>query len=309
MKLRSENRFERRLETTRVGRHVCYGSGGGSSAPSSTTTTTSNLPSYLQPYVERNIGAAEGIAGQAYTPYGGQRIAEFNPNQMGTQANVMGMQTPGQFVPAGAATANVMGASWADPRVSAAFMNPYQQNVTDIAKREAARQSDIQGTQSGAQFAKAGAFGGSRQGIAEAERQRNLAQQMGDIQMQGSNQAYQQGMGQFNVQQQQRLAAAQQLAGLGTQQQQADLARFGAQAGVGGQQQALEQQKMSQAYQDFINQRDYGKQQAGWMSSMLHGTPAPTDTSTQTYTPPPNVAGQVAGLGIAGVGAYNAANK
>jgi len=288
---------------------MCGGSGGGGGGPTSTTVTNSSLPAYLQPYVEQNIAAAQGVANQPYQAYGGQRIAGFNANQAGTQANIMGMQTPGQFTPANAATADIMNSSWANPDTAAAFMNPYQQNVTDIAKREASRQAAMQGTADAAKFAKAGAFGGSRQGIVDAERERNLGQQMNDIQMQGANQAYQTGMQQYNIQNQTQLGAANQLANLGTAQQQADLARFGAQAGVGAEQQALTQQGLSQDYQDFLNQRDYGKQQAAWMSSILHGTPTPTDTSTQVYTPPPNVAGQLTGLGIAGVGAYNAANK
>ena len=387
MKLKSKHKFDQHLETTRIGRHICFG--GGGQAPSQTTVNNSSLPAYLQPYVESNIAAAEGEVNKPYQAYGGQRIAGFNANQMGTQANVMGMQQPGQFGAAsdmmgnmdvggafapgqnnlntagsniqgiqqpgqyGVATQATLGGmntNWADPNVSQAYMNPYQQNVTDIAKREASRQGDIQQTADSARFAKAGAFGGSRQGIVDAER--NLGQQQNDIQMQGSNQAYQQGMGQFNADrsslmgganqlaniggqqlqgqlaQQQALAgvgaqqvgaagaqtAAQQaqaagLASLGSQQQQADLNRYGAQGQVGAQQQAQTQQGLSQDYQDFINQRDYGKQQVGWMNSMLHGTPAATDTSQQVYTPPPNVAGQVAGLGIAGVGAYNASQQ
>lgn len=282
--------------------------GGQPSQPSNMQNTTSQLPAYLQPYVERNVGAAEGLAGQAYTPYGGQRIAGFNANQAGSQANIMGMQTPGQFTGANATTAGVMNGSWTDPGQAAAFMNPYQQNVTDIAKREASRQSGIQSTMDDARFAKAGAFGGSRQGVVDAERERNLSQQQNDIQMQGSNQAYQQGMNQYNQQQQTQLGAANQSANLGTAQQQADLSRFGAQAGVGGQQQALEQQGMNQDYQDFVNQRDYGKQQTEWMAGILRGTPPPANKNTTTYEAPPNVAGNVAGLGIASVGAYNAYN-
>lgn len=286
---------------------TCYGGGGG--GPTNTTTTVNNIPAYLEPFITRNVQAAEGATNVNYTPYTGSRLAGFNQNQAQVQGGIMGMQTPGQFNPANAATANVMGASWANPDTAQAFMNPYQQNVTDIQKREAMRQSDIQGVSSDAQFAKAGAFGGSRQGIVDAERQRNLGQQMNDIQQQGSSQAYQQGMGQFNAQQGQRLGAAQQLAGLGTAEQQANLSRFGAQAGVGQQQQQLAQQQADIGYGQFKEQRDFKKDQLNWMAGLIHGTPYQAGQTQQNFAAAPNQNAQLAGLGLAGLGAYNASNQ
>jgi hypothetical protein len=69
-----------------------------------------------------------------------------------------------------------------------------------------------------AQAAQSGAFGGARDAIMRAERERNLGTQMGDIQAQGSQAAYQQAQQQFNAEQQARLAAQQanQQAGLTT---------------------------------------------------------------------------------------------
>jgi hypothetical protein len=111
--------------------------------------------------------------------------------------------------------------SFARPGSADAYMSPYMQNVVDIQKREAARQSGIQGTQQQAQAAQAGAFGGGRDAIMRAERERNLAQQMNDIQAQGSQSAYQQAQQQFNQEQAARLQAQQanQQAGLTVGQQ------------------------------------------------------------------------------------------
>jgi len=99
--------------------------------------------------------------------------------------------------------------SFAQPGSADAYMSPYMQNVVDIQKREAQRQSGIQGTQQQAQAAQAGAFGGGRDAIMRAERERNLGTQMNDIQAQGSNAAFQQAQQQFNTEQQARLAAQQ----------------------------------------------------------------------------------------------------
>jgi hypothetical protein len=101
------------------------------------------------------------------------------------------------------------------------YMDPYMQQVVGTQQREAKRQSDILAAQQGAQAAQAGAFGGSRRSILEAERQRNLATQLGNIQATGSQAAFQNAQQQFNTQQQAALQAqlANQQAGLTTGQQ------------------------------------------------------------------------------------------
>jgi hypothetical protein len=52
------------------------------------------------------------------------------------------------------------------------FMSPYQQNVTDIEKREAARQSEIMGKGIGDQATSQGGLGGYREAIQQSERER-----------------------------------------------------------------------------------------------------------------------------------------
>lgn len=82
------------------------------------------------------------------------------------------------------------------------YMSPYQQAVTDITSREMRRQADIGRQAEQARLAQAGAYGGSRQAIMEAERQRNLQQQMEDITTKGLQSAYDRAM-------QQRLSESQ----------------------------------------------------------------------------------------------------
>lgn len=89
--------------------------------------------------------------------------------------------------------------SFIQPGTAEAYMSPYQQAVTNVEKREAMRASDIMRQQQQAQAVQQGAFGGSRQAIVEAERQRNLGQQLGDIQARGSQSAFQQAQQQFNA--------------------------------------------------------------------------------------------------------------
>jgi hypothetical protein len=172
--------------------------------------------------------------------------------------------------------------SFTAPGVSRAYMSPYMQNVVNVQQREARRASEIARQQQQAQAVGAGAFGGSRQAIVEAERQRNLAQQLGDIQAQGLQQAYGAGMGQFNAEQQAYLAAQQanQQANLqaaiqnlqaqqAAQQLQEQSRQFGAGLGIQGYGQTLQAAQLlgQQGAQEF--QQDMAalqaKMQAGGM--------------------------------------------
>ena len=97
------------------------------------------------------------------------------------------------------------------------------------------------------------------------------------------------------------LSAAGQLGQLGGQQfaQGMDINKL--QAGYGGMQQQLEQQGLSQAYQDFLNQQNYPYKQLGFMSDILRGTPTGSSSVTQMYQAQPGGLQQLAGLGL---GAY-----
>jgi hypothetical protein len=99
--------------------------------------------------------------------------------------------------------------SFARPGTAEAYMSPYMQNVVDIQQREARRASQIGAQQQAAEAVGRGAFGGSRDAIMRAERERNLATQLGDIQATGQQAAYSQAQQQFNQEQQARLAAQQ----------------------------------------------------------------------------------------------------
>ena len=63
-----------------------------------------------------------------------------------------------------------------DPNQISTFMDPFQQQVTQEALKELDRQAAIQSQRTAAEAVAAGAFGGSRFGVREAEEARNLAQ-------------------------------------------------------------------------------------------------------------------------------------
>jgi hypothetical protein len=106
-----------------------------------------------------------------------------------------------------------------DPSSAQKFMNPYQQQVIDESIRQINRQGDISQQNLQAQAVRAGAFGGSREGVQRAELERGLAEQknaaiVGGL-SQGYNQAAQQAQQAFEAQQGRQLAQAQGYQGAG----------------------------------------------------------------------------------------------
>ena len=300
------------------------GKGGGGSAPTQQNVTQTNLPEYARPYYENIMQRAQAESYRQYEPYQAERIAGFTPAQEQIQQEALGMQTPGEFGAAtgltGMAGLGALGAGQqymnmaTDPTRIQAFMSPYQQAVTDITKREAVREAQIAQQQANLGAARQGTYGGARQAIAQAERERGLLDRLAQIQATGGQQAFEaatkaQQFGTTTGLQglQQAGQAGATLGQLGGQRQQSDITRLQAQETVAAQQRALEQQRLDQQYADFLRQRDYPMEQLGYFSNLLRGVPVGLGSTTTTYAQPPSIASQVGGLGLAGLGLYRLA--
>lgn len=303
------------------------GSGGGQAQPTQTSQVT--IPEYARPYMERLLGKAEAAGDTPYQAYGGERIAGPTAEQQAARQDVANMGPAGGYEAgmgmagaggmAGLASAGAgqqyMGMA-TNPGAQQAFMSPYMQNVVNVQKGEAIRDYGRQLPGEQAAATRAGAFGGSRQAIVQAEGQRNLQNQLGQIQATGSQKAFEaaqqaqqfgselglRGLGQAAQAGVQAGATMGQLGG--AQQQSAlDLAKgqetFGA---LGGQEQ---QARMDMAYQDFLNQQRYPYTQMGFMSDILRGSGNLAGTGGYAmYQQPPSQAQQLVGPGLLGLGMY-----
>lgn len=118
-----------------------------------------------------------GNAG-AYNPT--NRDAQYTANQLSPDALYWAQQRDMGF---DAGTLN-------DSETMQSYMNPYTQNVVDVQKREAMRDADIRNTDLGLSAARQGGLGGYRDAILRAENERNLTQQLGDIQATGQQSAF-----------------------------------------------------------------------------------------------------------------------
>ena len=314
--------------TRKEGGRIIYGDGGGSSGPTE-QTVKQDLPDWAIPYAKEVLGKSSALAQTPYQAYGGERTAQFTPLQQQAFQGA-GTMTPsaatGQGIGiAGQAAGQALNTQY-NPYQTGQFgaqagqyMDPYMQNVVDIQQREAQRQADIAGTQRGADAVRAGAFGGGRQAIVEAEAARNLATQKGDIQARGLQDAYTRGLNQFNTENQLREQSRQYGAGLGIQGLQTALQGAGQLGALGGQQfgQGLDINKLQQAYgtqqqqqvqnilsqqyEDFLAQKKFPYQQLEFQSNLLRGTPSGSVSSM--YAPSPTVGSQLVGAGTALYGA------
>ena len=129
------------------------------------------------------------------------------------------------------------------------------------------------------------------------------------------------GANQLNAQQQQfgaslglqgaglGLNAANSLNNLGQNQYTQNMGINQLQNQYGAQQQAQQQQGLSQAYQDFLNQKNYDYNQLGYMSNMIRGLPLGTTSNQQVYPGAANMIGAVGGLGMGAAGLMNQYSK
>jgi hypothetical protein len=254
------------------------GGGGGGGQPTQTTSYNTNIPEYAKPYVtgmleatQKQIYNDDRTSFRPYTPYStdvNNYFAGFSPLQQQAQYESARMQQPGQFaLGSGLAGAGGVGsltlanqaagaggqyAQMAqDPRAMQGYMSPYMQNVVDYQKSQALRDYQMASPMRARQAVGAGAFGGSRQAIMEAEAQRSLGSQLQGITATGSQKAFE------DAQRQQQFGAQLGLQGLqtglqglgqvgqmgatlgqlGSQQQAADIARQNQMAVMGKQQQ------------------------------------------------------------------------
>ena len=300
--------------------------------PTQITQTNYGFAPEVAPYAQDLLGQAKALTDVEYNPYmqyQGERQAQFSPLQQQSFNNAALMQTAPQLgdatAMAGTAGLGALNTQYTfnpanfTSANAQALMNPYMQNVVDIQKREAQRQSDIAGTQQQGQATKAGAFGGGRDAIMRAERERNLGMQMNDIQSQGLNNAYNQAMQQFNAQNQLNAQQSQFGAGLGLQ----GLQTAGSMANTLGQlgntqyqqnmginqmqnQYGLQQQQQMQGdinnkYQDYLNAQNYPYKNLSFMSDIIRGVPL-TQTGSSIYQAPPSTMQNITSLGLGAAG-------
>ena len=278
----------------------------------------------LAPFQEQFLAdifkSAEGLTGEgSMMPFAEQRLADLSPAQQ--QAVASAMSGVGSYAPflqagSGAIGEGISGAMGANitPTSYQQFMSPFTEDVIQKQYEDIAAQGDIQRAKLGAGAVSAGAFGGARRGVAEAELAGTILDQQARTGAQLRSQGFAQAQAAAQQAAQQQLRQAQLTGQLGVSQ--AGLGQLGQQMGVqdvntllgiGSLQQGQTQRGLDITRANELARQALPYQQVGFMSDIFRGVPALQQTYSTTRTPPPSTTSQMLGLGIAGLGAVGSA--
>ncbi len=231
------------------------------------TGTESSLSNYVGPYVTDMLGKGEALADMPYEAYTGPLTAGESDLQTDAFTGLANLTVPtddmGGFTPG----------SFTDEGVAAKFMNPYIMAALQPQIDEAKRQANIQRIEDAGRLTRAGAFGGSRQAVMEAEGARGLLDRLAGITGAGYRDAFDKAMGQFNVEQGREQTAQDALNEFG-------LTALGAQLKAGDIQRAIDAEGIAADKAQFEEERDYPYKQIQYMQSLLQGLPL----AAQQYT-------------------------
>ena len=268
----------------------------------------------IAPFLKDILGKGQALYKQrmdeGFVPYEGQTLADVTAQQKAAQegiAGLVGTQKP-IFDEAGVLVRE--GAEKATAEALQPYMNPYQQAVTDIAKRDAQErfeQTTLPGLRK--QAIDAGAFGGSRAAMRESQAQDAQARLLADIQAKGDLAAFQNAQQQFAAQKAREAQTAQGLTGLGTAQYGAQLKELGQLEAVGREEQQRQQQLLDESYKRFLQERQFPEQQLGQYQQIVAGVPVGQSSITKTpqqFQPSPIAQAMGTATGLANIyGAFS----
>ncbi len=269
--------------------------GGGSNAPAPASSGNQFTQSVIReaPGIEERkielMDLARGVAGKPVA-IPAMQVAPFSAlEQQGfTAAGTTGVGQPtvtsgiGQLLAAQTPSINQ-------------FLNPYQSYVVDEINRQAAQAQN----RLSASAVSSGAFGGGREGVAQAELERARLGQVGLAQQRGFGQAL------TAAQQQQQMQGniGTQLANIGQGQQQMAQADLNQLLQAGGLQRQLAQTTLDAARQSQLQQSFEPFQRAEFLSNVYAAGPKSQSSLTAATTPQTSPLAQSIGTGI---GAFQA---
>ena len=269
-----------------------------------TNITTTEIPKYIAEPTADIIGEAMDVSKEAYVPYTGPRLAGLSQMEKDAAAQAQAMKGIGALRGTQAYTAATAAGAPAIGGVGQ-YMTDYQKKVADIAAKQMKDQSAIEQQGIAAKAVQAGGLDSTRFAIQEAERQKNLTTGLGDLYTKAQASAYQTALKASQQDRAQQLRSAMGMGTLGAQAQTVEQADIQQQLGIGALGRGLDQTALDITYTDFLSERDYPKEQLGFVSNIIRGAPFPSKTTSVGQVPqaqPAPFLQQALGLGMQGVG-------
>ncbi len=163
-----------------------------------------------------------------------------------------------------------------------AYMNPYVKGALDPAARELREETARQVGQRGQEAGMAGAFGGARQAIAEAETRRGGTEAISDLYQKGYERAFESGAAKFAEDRNVAARGAEQFRALSAQSQQQMTQDIQNLMATGGLKRSLKQAGLDFDYQQFIEARDWDITNLQPLLAAVGTVPYGTTTTAQT---------------------------
>ena len=253
------------------------------------SSTESNISSWAGPYVGDMLSKTAALTNTPYQAYQGPMVAGTAPLQSKVFEGLGKLNFPMQLgntfsstgayaLPTMTATGATQPTATGPTGIAAQYMNPYLSAVLTPQLEELRRQSQITQIGNAGKLTQAGAYGGSRQAIMDAETQRNLLQEQNKAIGAGYANAYDRAMGQFNTEQGQAKTVADMIAGAGQQQRGIE------QEGIT----ALQKQYETELLDPYTKLR--------FQKEMLQGLPVATEATTPNTSTYNQVAGGLSDL-------------
>ncbi len=272
-----------------------FGGGGGSAPPSTTTNYVREAPGIE----ERKIELMDIARQVAQKPI---NLPDYQVAGLGSLEQ-QGMSNIQSGIGAPTVQAGINSVQAASAPIGAAqinqYLNPYQSYVTN----EIGRQAQIMGNQLGSKAIGAGAFGGGREGVQQAELQGRALTAMGTAQQQGFNTALSAAQNQQRV----GLQGGQLMGQLGLGQQQMAQADVNQLMAAGGVQRQLAQSALDAQRQSTLQQQYEPYQRAEFLANLYAAGPKSQSGITMGTAPSTSPLAQSIGTGIGAFAAYQGA--
>jgi len=253
------------------------------------------LPENQQKFIDDLLADTRTVATQP-VDFPDIQVAGLTPLQMAAiQRGAAGIGSFQNLLQSGADAVG-MGIGALMPGASDQFMNPFVDQVIDQNLKDIQRQGDIERQRIGSGAIKSGAFGGSRQAIAEQELQRNLsdtfARQSAGLRAQAFESAQDRAQKASELFTKAGIATA----GLGEAQQAAQLRDVNLLSQLGGIEQGQQQAELDALRNTSLQQQFEPYQRLSFMSDIFRGVPSTQSTLTTNTKPDPSRISQVGGL-------------
>ena len=278
------------------------------SVPTAVTepTIAKEIAPFLSDILKKGQALYKTRTEEGFQPFTGQTIADLTPEQL--QAREAIKAQVGTQAPVIEESKGLIRSTTEAPTAEALqpFMNPFQQAVTDISKRQAQEKFEQETLPTlRKQAVDAGAFGGSRAAMRESQAQDLQDRLLADIQAKGDLAAFQNAQQQFAAQKAREAAAASGLSTLAGEGFGAGLREAAALQTIGEEDQRRAQMALDEQYKQFLQEKQFPETELAKYQAIVGGFPIPAGSITTSTPPPqPSTLERLAGVGLAGANIY-----